>query len=99
MPKEQETKLQIQARYAKEVRLRTAERIVELNVAYTNTRPTLCSGKNVSPKASKRRTRTPTERQRTENPGRYKEKNEGRTRSQPGQEQESRNSTTQLVKH
>jgi Tfp pilus assembly protein PilP len=35
MPKEQETKLQIQARYAKEVRLRTAERIVELNVAYT----------------------------------------------------------------
>jgi hypothetical protein len=35
MPKEQATKKEIQARYAEEVRLRTAARIAELNVANT----------------------------------------------------------------
>jgi hypothetical protein len=49
MPKEQQTKMDIQAQYAEEVRWRTATRIAELNVAYTHKRQTLCSEKNVSP--------------------------------------------------
>ena len=49
MPKEQATKKEIQARYAEEVRLRTAARIAELNVANTRTRPIICSEKNATP--------------------------------------------------
>ena len=41
--------MEIQARYAEEVRLRTAARIAELNVAYTHTRSIICSEKNVTP--------------------------------------------------
>jgi hypothetical protein len=38
MPKEPETKLQIQARFAEDVQLRTAERLAQINDAYTHKR-------------------------------------------------------------
>ena len=52
MPIKHETKLKIQARYAEEVRLRTAARIAEVNVACTHRRPITCSEKNITPLTS-----------------------------------------------